>query len=315
MQLHIFRSKYNELVELFLDICKQINFPVSLEKTEWANSVMVFLGMLLNTVSQTISIPVDKVAKAMDLIMDILSHRKTTVKKIQSLTGLLNFLCRCVVPGRAFTRCLYAHYSPSMLPHHHVRVNREMKNDLFVWLQFLNNPVVYCRPFIDFTEMLIATDLEWSSGASGAIGFGGVHKNEWFAGTWAPEFLQEKPSIEYLELYGVTVSIFLWAEFYKNKRICLFCDNQAVVAMINNSSSSCKRCMVLVRMITLRSLEFIMRIFAKYIKTSDNYFSDALSRGQMTQFWSLADEQGKTFDRQLRGIPCELTPILGKLWK
>ena len=90
-------SKCNELVELFLDICKQINFPLSLEKTEWANSVMVFLGMLLNTVLQTISIPVDKVAKAMDLIVDILSHRKTTVKKIQSLTGLLNFLCRCVV--------------------------------------------------------------------------------------------------------------------------------------------------------------------------------------------------------------------------
>ena len=51
-------------------------------------------------------------------------------------------------------------------------MNQEMKNDLFVWLQFLNNPVVYCRPFIDFTEMLIATDLEWSSDASGAIGFG-----------------------------------------------------------------------------------------------------------------------------------------------
>ena len=58
----------NQRVGIFLDICKEINFPVSMEKTEWATRFIIFLGMLLDTVNQTISIPVGKRDKALGLL-------------------------------------------------------------------------------------------------------------------------------------------------------------------------------------------------------------------------------------------------------
>lgn len=39
----------NQQVNAFLAICAKINFPVSLEKTLWRSQLMVFLGLLLDT--------------------------------------------------------------------------------------------------------------------------------------------------------------------------------------------------------------------------------------------------------------------------
>ena len=49
----------NNQMQVFLDVCHQICFPVSIEKTFWANTCMVFLGLLIDTVNQCVSIPTD----------------------------------------------------------------------------------------------------------------------------------------------------------------------------------------------------------------------------------------------------------------
>ena len=201
-----------------------------------------------------------------------------------------------------------------MLPYHHLCVNKEMKEDLGIWLKFLNNPVVYCRPFLDFTRILMADQLFRFTDVSGTIGYGGIY-NKWFYGEWEDQLLALEPSIEFKELYGVAVSIFLWAHNYRNSRICLFCDNQAVVSMINNATSNCRRCLVLVHLIMLRSLELNVRIFAKFVSTKDNYFADSLSRGQLSRFWKLAHLHGRNFKASPEKIPQELFPIVRKIWK
>ena len=200
----------NGHMQEFLNICELIGFLVSMEKMFWASSILVFLSFLIDAKRQMISVPVDKIRKALNLIQLVLSKKKTTVKIIQRLCGFLNFLCCCFVPGRAFTCRLYAHISPKMKSFHHVRVNNEMKQDLVMWTQFLNDPEVYCRPFLDFSQVITAETLDWFTDASGKISFGGIFEYRWFAGLWPESFLSEKePSIEYLELYAVTLSILL----------------------------------------------------------------------------------------------------------
>ena len=159
-------------VSTFLDICQLICFPVSLEKTYWVTKYLTFLGLLIDTVNQLICIPVDKLDKVRELISYVLNkkHKKATVTQIQQLTGFLNFLGKCVVPGRAFTRRLYALTSVSdgLQSHHHVRISAECRMDLQIWMRFLEEPLIFCRPFIDCFERT-AQDIDMYSDASGSV--------------------------------------------------------------------------------------------------------------------------------------------------
>ena len=163
-------------VQVFLDICGKICFPVSLEKTFWGTQLLTFLGLLIDTVNQRICIPVDKLEKAITLISYFLNkkNKKITLLQLQQLTGFLNFLCRCVVPGRAFVRRLYALGSnENLLPHHHIRISAECRMDMLIWQKFLSEPLIFCRPFLDCFEQS-AKDISMYSDASGALekGFG-----------------------------------------------------------------------------------------------------------------------------------------------
>ena len=118
-----------------------------------------------------------------------------------------------------------------------------------------------------------------------------------------------EPSIEYLELFGVTVAMLLWLKHMPNKKIMLFCDNQSVVHMINNSSSKCRNCMVLLRRITFESMICNSRVYAKYISSKDNAKANALSRMDFRRFRCL-DPKMDLFPSE---IPAELWP-LSKIW-
>ena len=155
----------NGQVEEFLLVCKMVNFPVSLEKTYFATIRLTFLGFLIDTVNQTVSILVNKVLKGKQLIMEFLNCKsgKAKVKEIQKLCGFLNFLCRCIVLGRAFTRRLYASLAANenLKAHHHMRISGEIKLDMRMWMQFLDQPTVFCRPFMDFSKTWSAKELDF----------------------------------------------------------------------------------------------------------------------------------------------------------
>ena len=133
------KSLCNEQVNIIINICARIRFPVSQEKTFWSMETWTFLGFLINTIGQFVSIPVDKIERALTAIDSVLGHKhkKVTVHEMQQLCGFLNFLCQCVTPGRAFTRRLYAHFNSTMPHHYHIKVTNEMRDDLLMWSKFL----------------------------------------------------------------------------------------------------------------------------------------------------------------------------------
>ena len=90
----------------------------------------------------------------------------------------------------------------------------------------------------------------------------------------------------------------------------LFCDNESVVHMINNNSSRCKNCMVLMRLLVAESMIRNVRVFAKHIGTKDNGKADALSRLDLKRFRNL--DPG--MNEHPSDIPQEIWPMQ-KLWK
>ena len=244
----------NGQIRIFLKVCELINFPVSMEKTEWGTCCLTFLGLLIDTINRLVCVPTDKIGKAKELIQMALERRKIKVRDIQKLCGFLNFLSKAIVPGRTFTRRIYSLMQGkcgALKQHHHTKLSQEVKYDLQLWLKFLDHPAAVCRPFADFRldNATNFSDVRFFMDASknSKLGCGGWCKNEWFQFRWPEQFLKDvDPSIAYLEMYGVAIGILLWIKHFANSRIFIHCDNQSVVHMINNTSSNCPNCMVLI---------------------------------------------------------------------
>ena len=83
--------------------------------------------------------PDDKLQKCNAQLLDMHKRRKTTLKELQSLIGLLNFTCSLVLPGRAFLQRLIDLTKGVRLPHHRIRITEACRRDLQVWLQFLRD--------------------------------------------------------------------------------------------------------------------------------------------------------------------------------
>ena len=139
---------------------------------------MVFLGLLIDTMRQLVLIPAAKIDKAQLMLSSAISKKKVTVKQLEKICGFLNFLDWCIIPGRAFTRRLYAYtagVTEKLKPHHHLKISGEIKEDLAMWLEFIQHPSVYARSFMDFSKDLCAPDIDFYSDASKneSLGFGG----------------------------------------------------------------------------------------------------------------------------------------------
>ena len=241
---------------------------------------------------------------------------------MQRLTGILNFLNRALFPGRPFTLRMYAKFSNlcdrqgcALKHYHHVRLDQEFKKDLGVWITFLqfSDKTILCRSFVDLCSLSKATRLAFYLDASKnvGLGIGAFFNGKWLFARWEPGYIVKfDPSIEYLELLALCIAVFTWQVELVNKRVIRFCDNNSVCSMVNNSTSGCKNCMKLIRLLVLNNLRHNSRVFVKHISGTENVLADALSRLNFRQFWKHAPKNTcKNPDK----LPADLWPPL-KLW-
>ena len=172
------------------------------------------------------------------------------------------------------------------------------------------------RPFMDLEKTSDAEILDfYTDAAKGeSLRLGAVFGHRWLFAKWEQVYISRyNPSIEYLELLAVCMAVFTWTETLRNKWVVLFCDNQAAISMIKDTTARCKNCMVLIRLLTLRSLEANMRTFSHWVRGSSNIRADWLSRQRIQQFKDLMKQQEKQIDQYPTNPPTELCPA-SKLW-
>ena len=301
------RQGCNYLVRTFISICKKLGVSIAHEKTVMATPKITFLGIQMDRERLVLTVPDDKKREALNRPNFLLARRTVTVKQMESLAGLLNFINKVIVPGRVFTRRMYAKFTnlqetKELKKFHHISLDQEFKQDCKMWVRFLinSNDEAIARPYtdiitplsLDFKMLNFTSD----TSANELLGFGSFFNGRWFYGKWESGFIGKyQPSIQFLELYAFCLGTFTWmkeitliATQESHGKVYLFCDNKPVVDMVNHTTSSCKYCMTLIRLLTLRTMEFNIRIRAKHISSEDNFLSDSLSRLKISQFRTLA---------------------------
>ena len=238
--------------------------------------------------------PIEKVGEIMQKIEAVLSQskRKVTLRTIQSLIGVLQFVCRAIIPGRPFCRRLINATCGIQLPYYHIRVTQNIKKDLKMWLEFFkqyNGISVFHDRF-----WISSADAKLYSDSAGSIGFGVYFAGKWSYATWPGTWHESGVTrdITVLELFPILVSLCLWGNELCNKKILFHCDNAAVVYAVNTMTSKSDMVMTLLRAITLKCLLLNIVVKAEHIPGKFN-ITDSLSRLQIDKFRQLVPQAEK----------------------
>ena len=157
--------------------------------------------------------------------------------------------------------------------HHHIKLNGEFQGKIEWWLTYLLawNGVSYLYD-ADWTSSL---DMELFTDTSNK-GFGCYFQGQWCQGTFPKQaFKDQQMSINWCELYAVTMALALWGPHLKGKCLLLHCDNVSVVLIMDKASTGSKTIMALVRTFTLIYMQHNIHVHIKHITGVNNKLADA----------------------------------------
>ena len=129
----------SRLMEIFMDLSKELGVPIVEEKTVEPIKVLSFLVYVIDTELMMVYIPQNKLAKLHSLLIPMLHKQKMFVRQLESVTGLLAFCSRAIPASRAFIRRFYDLIAGvKNKPHYKVRLNNEVKSDVLLLLEMLD---------------------------------------------------------------------------------------------------------------------------------------------------------------------------------
>ena len=266
---------------------KDLGIPVASDKTVGPTTSLVYLGVSIDSMLLTMSVPDRKVEELLTLLDTWCSRRRCTKTELLSLTGKLSDICKVVEPGRIFVRRLFDLASTVTSGHHHLHLNTEAREDILWWSNFL--PTWKRTTIIPQTYELRDSDICLSTDAS-KIGLGGVFGNHWIQHPWPKTMnaltVGKAIDIDYLELFAIYAACATWGTQWASNRIVVCTDNRPIIDVWRAGTSKSKSLMSLVRLIFMEAAKHQYRLALKFVPGKTNVHADLISRFQMNRFFT-----------------------------
>lgn len=270
----------------------QLGFAVAWPKCSSPSTKCVFLGVLIDSVNMTMSLPSEKLDLLSRELVFFHGRDRATVKQLRRLCGILAYASRVIRGGRTFSRRVIDMLKDLSPDTKRVRISHQFHMDLLWWSRWAST-------FNGYASMIahnyghgpsINTD------ASGK-GYGLLCGKDWCAGffdssmrpDWTYTFGQDhlhwlnlntggSLSINVLELLPIWLACVLWSKHWRGYQVICWTDNTQVVSAINKGSSTSAISMSLLRHIFWYSVSYDFHLVARHIPGIENISADFLSR-------------------------------------
>ena len=270
-------------LELTEAVCRLLGVPLAMLKREGPSCLLVFLGILIDTMAMELRLPPERLERLVRTIGQWRRKKSCTKRDLLSLIGLLQHACRVVKPGRSFLRRMIDLSTTVRELHHFVRLNKGFQSDLEWWAMFLSdwNGVSLLSTVARKPPAVIVT-----SDASGKWGCGAfASTGEWFQCMWPEDWKEVHITVK--ELMPIVIAATLWGDRWRGKTIQCRTDNAAVVAIVNSGrSKNSSLAMHLMRTLFFVMARFDIAIVAVHLPGRENEAADALSRDRLPLFFA-----------------------------
>ena len=112
------------------NILSEIGILESLHKASPPSTKMTFLGILLNSVAQTLSINAERLLLIKITVAEWLRKNSASLHELQSLVGMLSFAATCVCEGRLFFSRVLIVLKEAYQTKSNIKITSEMHKDL-----------------------------------------------------------------------------------------------------------------------------------------------------------------------------------------
>ena len=267
------KERILEAYNFLSNLLKQLRVETSPEKMVAPTHRLEFLGVTLDAKTQTMEVSQDRLVDIVALTHSWLYKTKVNRKELESLIGKLQFIAKCVKPGRTFIARLI-NWLKTMDKKGYYGIPLEARKDIAWWGRFLetyNGVSLIWLTNKPITDMVIATD-------ASSVGFGGTFGNEYFRGRFPKEL--QGSNIAVLELLAVMVALKIWGEQLQGMYFWVHVDNEAVSTILNTGASRHIGLQDILREVAYIAAtnQFVIR--ARHIMGITNRIPDWLSRWQ-----------------------------------
>uniref|UniRef100_A0A1X7U0I3 Reverse transcriptase/retrotransposon-derived protein RNase H-like domain-containing protein n=2 Tax=Amphimedon queenslandica TaxID=400682 RepID=A0A1X7U0I3_AMPQE len=182
-----------------------LGLPLEPSMLEGPTTCLTFLRIEVDTVNLKLRLPTDKLDRLLNELEEAWGRKVISKRELQSLTGLSQYACKVVRPGRSFLQRLYALEKVGSTPDHHIRLIAAARADVMWWQLFVshwNRVIMLWNPKHSPADILVFSD------ASGSWEGGAFCSHLWFSFKWP---LNLKPtSMQVKELIPVFIAAALF---------------------------------------------------------------------------------------------------------
>ena len=260
-------------LDSFIHLCGLLSIPLAEEKTVLPARSATFLGVNIDTLSQRVSIPAEKVSSYAACLDSLLARDYCSLKEFKSTIGKLQFTCLVIPAGRAFLRRMHDATRGKTSPFSRVRLGPGIKEDLCMWKEFLSG--FNGRGLLAYEDPLSSPDLHMYSDSS-LSGYGATLGTRFIVGKFPPSW--EGLDIQTLELFPILGLVAAFKLRLAGLNLIMHCDNLALVHILNAQTSKSSTVMTLLRPLVLLLLENKILFRAVHIPGVENSLADMLSR-------------------------------------
>lgn len=263
-------------------LLRELNVLEAMDKACPPSTIMVFLGILFDTIRMTMEVTPDRLRDIKVELIRWMNKEVATLRQVQSLVGKLNFCASVVRAGRLFFSRILS-FMKTLSDRGYRPITAEVRADLKWWIKFMedfNGVTAIPEVFWSKPDLVFSTDacLKCAGGWSPAATSGRVD-NQFFSVRF-PEWIKSDPlvSINELEALSLLVGIKIWGSYCVGKKILVFCDNQATVHIVNSGRAANAFAQSVMRELHFWAAKFQCQVRAVFIGTQENRMADLASR-------------------------------------
>ena len=265
----------SKIQQSFNTLCKilgELGLTISETKLVAPSTSVVCLGVLINTVEGTISVPPDKLEKIKAICVKWGVKTKTNKRELQSLLGSLLHVTKCVKNARFFLNRMLGTLRNAADPQN-IELDQEFGRDLRWFQEFLphfNGVCLYSHKSI---EGVVQVDAFLQ-------GLGGRWGDQVYQLSIPDSFFGL--GIVQLEMLNVFLALRVWATVWAGHKVKFQCDNEAVVSVLRYGKTKDPILAAYGRNIRMLAAYFDIELFLIHIPGIQNSVADLLSRWDAT---------------------------------